>query len=164
MEVQAREFAPFARLWKPFHVFPLPATTLYLFVVIVPLENSGILSRRARMKQDAESFDQGWRGCMQFGEHRAGETPKQRLAFICQTDEDAAMILLIALALNQMMLGQTINQFDRAVMLYLQPLGYLANRRLASRWQALHRQQQLMLLRLQANQPCLSLAKVDEAT
>jgi hypothetical protein len=116
------------------------------------------------MKQDTERLDQGWRGCMQFGEHRAGETPEQRLALICQTDENAAMILIIALALNQMMLGQTINQFDRTVMLYLQPLGYLANRRLPSRWQALHRQQQLMLLRLQANQSCLTLAKVDEAT
>src|SRR4051794_24868637 len=116
------------------------------------------------MKQDAERLDKSRSGCIQFCQHRAREALKQRLALIRQTNEDTTMVLLITLALNQMMLGQAINQFDRAVMLDLQPLGYLANRRLPSRRQALHRQQQLVLLRLQADRPGLTLTKMDEAT
>ena len=56
---------------------------------------------------------------MQLGQHRAGEALEQLLALIGQANKDATMIFFIAFALNQTMLGETIDQLNCAVVLDL---------------------------------------------
>src|SRR5579862_4673435 len=80
---------------------------------------------------------------------RDRKPPQQRLAAAREPEQDFPAILAGLLAPDGAMLGEPVNQLDGAVMLDLQPLSELTNRRAGAFRQAFDRKQQLVLRRLE---------------
>jgi hypothetical protein len=79
-----------------------------------------------------------------------------------QADQDFALVFHTCDPLNRAGPGQAVHQFHGAVMLDEKPGCYFANRWLNAIGQALHRQQQLMLLLLNAVFPGGYFTKMNE--
>jgi len=86
---------------------------------------------------------------------------QHRFAFARQTDRDLPAVGSRAAALDQAVPGQTVDQFDDAVMPKLQAFGQIAHGRLAA--MSLHSQQQLMLRRFEAGETRRLFAEVQKA-
>lgn len=100
--------------------------------------------------------------CSQFGTVFKREFSQYLLSFLGDTDKNTSLISLIAATLNETALREPVHQLNRAVMLKLHALGQFSNRRLPALWQSFERQQQLVLLRLNAGVTCRLLAEVQK--
>jgi hypothetical protein len=90
------------------------------------------------------------------------EVAQNLLAFCSQGKQHLTPILAGAMTFHVTARGQPVHQFDRAVMLNLQPLREFADPGARSSGQTLHRQHQLVLPRLEAGFPGGLLAEMKE--
>jgi len=86
-----------------------------------------------------------------------GERPQHDLSFVGQLHADGAAVGGARAAPHEVALGEPVDQFHHAVMAQLHPLAQVTDRDVGRR-RALHRQEQLMLLRLKADAACGVLA------
>ena len=94
---------------------------------------------------------------------RERKIPEERLAVRGECDEDLLPVRCPSTALDKPLAHRPANQLDRAVMLQLQPLGEIANRRACSLRKAFQGKHQLMLLGFQSRSVGSLLAEMDEA-
>ena len=117
------------------------------------------LASDGRLKRGHES----WSRRLQFSAMRKAECPQESLSAESNLQHYLAAILLAARTPDQAFGLQTVCQFNRTVMLNLQPFGQNADRcNLAGR-QPLDRQQSLVLMRLDSCDARSRFAEIQEA-
>jgi hypothetical protein len=112
----------------------------------------------------SKRVDQRRPGRLQFSQHMPGEVAQNLFTLRSKRDKNSPLVSLIAMALNKVVLHEPVDQLDSTVMLELEALGQLADRRFPSLWQPLYREQQLVLLRREPRFSSSLLAKTQKAT
>jgi len=116
------------------------------------------------LDQALQNFYKLWAGGSQFFQVVQRECLKKLFAVAGQLDEYLAPVVGAAQAAEQTALDQAIDQFHRAVMLELHPFGQNSDGRFKVLRQTSNREQQLMLLWLDAGFARCVFAETQEAT
>ncbi len=93
-------------------------------------------------------------------EHR--QETQQRLAARGEPNEHVPTVVVRSSPPDETASLHTVDQFDGAVVLDLQALRQDADRRLTTLWHSLQREQQLVLLGLEARRTCCTLAEMQK--
>ena len=91
------------------------------------------------------------------------EFPQERFAVGGERDKDLPPVRRAPVTRDKLLTHRPINQFDRTVMLQLEPLGEVADRGIFPVGEALQGEHQLMLLRFQSRRVGGLLAEMYEA-
>ena len=114
-------------------------------------------------QEEVEGRHQGRAGGAQFRAVVEREVAEFRLARGGEVDQDAAAVGVVPPAPEQPQAFEAVDQFDGAVVLQEEPLGQGADRGRDRRRETFQRQEELVLLRLQASRARGLLAEMEEA-
>ncbi|HVR17195.1 MAG TPA: hypothetical protein VMS25_12615 [Candidatus Limnocylindrales bacterium] len=116
------------------------------------------------LDQALQNFYKLRTGGSQFFQMVQRKCLEKLFAVASQLDENLPAVVGAAQAAEQAALDQTVDQFHRAVMLELHPFGQNSDGRFKTLRQTANREQQLMLLRLDASFTRCVFAETQEAT
>lgn len=116
-----------------------------------------------RTHQRSQCGDQGRSGFAQFTKVFRGKLFEQPLTAAGKVNLDLTAIPFPLDTLYQAAVGHPIDQFDRAVMLDLQPFGQIADGRAVGSGEAFRGQKKLVVLRLDVAEPGGLFAEMEKA-
>lgn len=119
--------------------------------------------RRVSGEQGGEGCREGWSGGAQFGAVVDREVAQDGRACGRESDDDAAAVGIVPLALHEALPGGAVDQFDGAVVVQQQAIREVADGHRLIVGEAAQGQEELVLLRLKSGLARRLLAEMEEA-